>query len=130
MPDYLVTRSNRIALAMAAAIAAAVLSACQTTPKPSAQTQPATRPAPQADASIPEVPFLGVEPVAKGVYIAIDRRQPLAGDALVRARLTRAEVLAAVTQKVAPAQAATQPATQPQSASAGTPRAPARASVR
>src|SRR4051812_4147743 len=99
MPDYFVTRSNRIALAMAAAIAAAVLSACQTTPKSISQTQPATRPAPQADAAIPDVPALGVEPVAKGVYIAIDRRQPLAGDALVRARMSRAEILAAVTQK-------------------------------
>ena len=115
-------RSNtRIALATAAAISAAALAACQVTPSSVSQTRPATRPAATAEVQIPDAPPLGVEPVAKGVYIAIDRRQPLTGDALLRAKLTRAQVLAAVAEKVAISTPATQPATQPRSGDADAP---------
>src|SRR4051812_11551031 len=112
MGQFVATCKARMALASAAALTAAVLAACQATPAEVRQA-PTTRPAVQTTPQISEMPAIGVEPVAKGVYIAIDRRQPLTGEAKARAALTRSDVIRAVTEKVEIPKSTTQPAEQP-----------------
>ncbi len=104
-------KPKRWALPLAAALSAGVLTGCPPVPPKDSATQPATRLASSPGSKLPDAPILGTAPVAKGVYVAVDWRQPLSDQALVRARMSRSEVLAAVTAKPSATQgAATQAA--------------------
>ncbi|HVX85507.1 MAG TPA: tetratricopeptide repeat protein [Phycisphaerae bacterium] len=90
--------------------------ACAATPAKSAATKPAK------PVAVAEPPLLGSEPSAGGLFEAVDTSRPLTGDALTRAKMSRAEILQSVQQftagdlsaSPAPAsQPATAPATQP-----------------
>ncbi len=93
---------------MGAVVSAGMMAGCPPMPpqpRPGAVAQAAKVPA--------DAPTLGDGPVAKGVFIAIDTRTPLAGEALARAKLTREQVFALVKGKAIPpaTTAATAPAT-------------------
>jgi tetratricopeptide (TPR) repeat protein len=65
----------------------------------------------QADRSaLSDAPVLGSEPLAKGVYVPIDRRDPLNGPALRRALMPRQEICTAL---AAASETSTQPAATP-----------------
>jgi tetratricopeptide (TPR) repeat protein len=105
------TKQTRLALTMAAVMSAGMLAGCPPVAKP-----PETRPvgaggAQTLPATLPEAPVLGVEPVAKGVYVAIDRRAPLRDQALTRARMTENQVFTILQAAVNPP--STLPATAP-----------------
>lgn len=98
-------------LAPLAALAAAALAACTpTTPRPAVTTTaPATRPAAEA-------PLLGPEPTAGGIFTPVGASAPLTGEALLRAKMTRAGILESVKKFTAgdlSASPATAPGTQP-----------------
>jgi tetratricopeptide (TPR) repeat protein len=96
-------------LAAFAALAAAALAACTPTPRPSAATLPAAATRPQADA-----PLLGPEPTAGGIFTPAGGDKPLTGEALIRARMTRPQILDSVKKFTAGDLAATAaPATAP-----------------
>ncbi len=104
-PAHVITHRRRLLLSaaiVAAAAATATISGCSSL----AGRQPANA-HPQAPL-IPDAPAMGTEPVAKGVYFAIDRSKPLSGEALARALLLPDAALAAIRHRVDSAAAQTQ----------------------
>lgn len=94
---------GRAVLVLAAVFAAAALGACATGGRDSHGPL-------DAAAMRLEAPVMGTEPVSKGVYLAIDRRLPLEGQALTRANLDRRAAVAAIRAKVETSEpSATQP---------------------
>jgi tetratricopeptide (TPR) repeat protein len=94
--------SRRVML-QGAVIASAFLAACQPVQKPAA-TMPATIDPGTA-------PVIGNEPTAGGIYLSLGSFEPLTGEALAKARMSRAAILAAT--KSEPGLATTRPASQP-----------------
>src|SRR5689334_21074727 len=95
MPGLSTPSRRRIAFVMTTALGAGLLAGCQTAPLTPHHAPSATPPTAHTGA-IPDAPVLGFEPVAKGVFVSIDRRTPLAEEGLRRAKVSRSQVLAAV----------------------------------
>jgi len=89
-PSLIKHKQHRAALLVTAAIGAAAMFGC-------AQMN---QNRPMSKAALPDAPAMGTEPVAKGVYLAIDRSHPLEGPALERAKLNRKAAVAMIRTRV------------------------------
>ncbi|HVS73347.1 MAG TPA: tetratricopeptide repeat protein [Phycisphaerae bacterium] len=88
-----------------------LLPGCAATAQKSAATKPAK------PVAVAGPPLLGSEPSAGGLFEAVDTSRPLTGDALMRAEMSRAEILQSVQQFTAgDLSASAAPATQPAAA--------------